>query len=542
MRPIVDVAADMGIPQDALEPYGRHIAKIPLDAFPKGAGQGKLVVVTAMTPTPLGEGKTTTSIGLVQGLARLGRRPVLTLREPSIAPVFGIKGGGTGGGMSRVMPDNEINLHFTGDAHAVASAHNLLAALADAAAYHRTAPDLDPTGLEWRRVTNAGDRVLRNVVTGMDSRTNGPLRETGFDIDAASEIMAVLALSTGYEDLRARLGRLVVGYTRDQKPYNASELKAVGSMMALLKDAIKPNLVQTLEGQPALVHTGPFGNIAHGCNSILADRLALGCGDIVVTEAGFAADLGLEKFVHIKTRASGVVPSAAVVVVTGRALKWHGGVRRNELTSPNLEALQKGMGNMEHAIGVVRLFGLPAVVAINRFPDDQPDEVQAIKGAAMAAGAHAVAESYAFAQGGEGTTELAAAVASACEEKSEFKYLYPLDATIQQKVDILAHQVYGAGEVRWERSALRQAGRYGDLGWGELPICMAKTNLSISADPSLLGRPQGYTFPITGVRIAAGAGFVYLMAGQINTLPGLPRTPNAHQIDLDGEGNIVGLL
>ena len=542
MRPIAEVAGEMGLPLDDLEPYGRYIAKVPLDSFPDGSSGSHLVVVTAMTPTPMGEGKTTTSIGLVQGLARLGRRPVLTLREPSMGPVLGIKGGGTGGGKSRVLPDTEINLHFTGDAHAVASAHNLLSALADAAVHHRTMPNLEASGLEWRRVTNAGDRSLRSVVTGLGGRANGPVREAGFDIDAASEIMAVLALATGYDDLRTRLGRLVVGYTTDRTPVNAADLNAVGALMAVLKDTLKPNLVQTQEGQPALVHAGPFGNIAHGSSSILADRLALGCGDIVVTEAGFGADLGLEKFVHIKTRAGGEPPSAAVVVVTVRALRWHGGVKRSELTSPNLKALRQGMGNMDHAIGVVRLLGLPAVVAINRFPDDQPEELEAVKAAALEAGAYAVAESHAFSQGGAGATELAEAVVAACADGAQLRYLYPLEDSIEKKVDVLARQVYGAGEVRWDRSALRQAQRFEALGWGGLPICMAKTNLSISADPRMLGRPQGHTFPITGIRISAGAGFVYPLAGDIQTLPGLPSSPNALRIDVDERGNVTGLL
>ncbi len=542
MRPIVEVAGDMGLPADVLEPYGRYKAKVPMEAFPYGDTQGRLVVVTAMTPTPMGEGKTTTCIGLVGGLARLGRRPVLTLREPSLGPVFGIKGGGTGGGRSRIMPDTEINLHFTGDAHAVASAHNLLAAVTEAAVHHRTMPDLDASGIEWRRVTNVGDRSLRSIVTGLGGRENGPVHGAGFDIDAASEIMAVLALSTGYDDLRVRLGRLLVGYSRDGNPVTASDLNVVGSMMALLKDALKPNLVQTEEGQPALVHTGPFGNIAHGSSSILADRLALSCGDIVVTEAGFATDLGFEKFVHIKTRSGGAPPDAAVVVVTVRALKWHGGTPARELANANPDALRRGLGNMEHAVGIVRHFGVPSVVAINRFPDDRPDEIEAVKRAALDAGTHAVVESHAFSQGGAGATELAEAVVSACKEPSQLRYLYPLEATIREKVDIVARQVYGAGDVSWERDALRQARRYTELGWGNLPICIAKTNLSISADPRLLGRPQGYTFPVTGIRVSAGAGFVYPLAGQINTLPGLPRTPNAFKIDVDDKGNVTGLL
>ena len=542
MRPIVDVAGDAGLSPDSLEPYGRYMAKVPLEAFPQRSPDSQLVLVTAMTPTPLGEGKTTTSIGLVQGLARLGRRPVLTLRQPSVGPLFGVKGGGTGGGRARVMPDTEINLHFTGDAHAVASAHNLLAAMADAAVYHGTMPGLEVSGLEWRRVTNVEDRALRRIVTGLAGRGNGPMREAGFDIDAASEIMAVVALSTDYDDLRVRLGRLVVGYSSDGSPVSASDLNAVGAMMALLKDALKPNLVQTLEGQPALVHTGPFGNIAHGCSSILADRLALSCGDTVVTEAGFGADLGLEKFIHIKARSGGVSPSTAVLVVTVRSLKWHGGVGMKELTSPNLDALKRGLCNMEHAIEIVRLFGLPTVVAINRFPNDTPEEVEEVKRSGRDAGAYAVAESHGFSQGGAGTTELAEAVVSACKQPSQPKYLYPLEASIEDKVETLARQVYEAGDVRWERTALRQAQRYTERGWGELPICMAKTHLSTSADPRARGRPRGHTLPIAEIRIAAGAGFVYPLAGDIQTLPGLPRRPNAHAIDLDEKGNVVGLV
>ena len=542
MHPIANVASDMGLPGEMLHPYGRYMAKVELEAIPDGPASGQLVIVTAMTPTAMGEGKTTTSIGLVQALARLGERPVLTLRQPSIGPVFGIKGGGTGGGKSRVMPDTEINLHFTGDAHAVASAHNLLAALADAAVYHGSLTDFDASGLEWQRVTNAGDRPLRRIVTGLGGKANGPMRETGFDIDAASEIMAVMALSTSYDDLRSRLGRLVVGYTKDGRPVTASELNAVGTMMALLKDALKPNLVQTTEGQPVLVHTGPFGNIAHGNNSILADRLALRYGDIVVTEAGFGADLGFEKFVHIKTRSGGTPASAAVVVVTARALKWHGGVPRRELTSPNVEALSRGLPNMEHAVGLVRLLGIPAVVAINRFPDDQQEEIDAIKRAAIHTGAHAVAESSVFADGGLGALELAKAVLSACKEHSEVKYLYSLEASIEDKVDALARNIYGAGEVQWDGASLQQAQRFTSLGWGTLPICMAKTHMSISGDPSMRGRPQGYTFSITGLRIAAGAGFLYPMAGDIRTMPGLPRSPNAARIDIDESGNVVGLL
>ena len=541
MRPIAEIVDDMGLPQDAIEPYGRYKAKVPLNAFPDRPGEGMLVVVTGMTPTPAGEGKTTTAIGLVQALGLQGKHPVLALRQPSIGPVFGVKGGGTGGGKARIMPDTEINLHFTGDAHAVASAHNLLAAMVEAAVFHGTAGDLEPSGQEWRRVTNIGDRAMRQVVTGLGGRANGSARETGFDIDAASEIMAVAALSTSYEDLRARLGRLVVGNTKAGEPVTAADLNAVGAMMALLKDVLKPNVVQTLEGQPTLVHCGPFGNIAHGCSSILSDQLAVRCGDIVVTEAGFGADLGLEKFIHIKTRSGGVHPRAAVLVVTIRALKWHGGAGARELTVPNMEALRKGFPNMEHHIGLIRMFGLPAVVAVNHFPDDPVDEVEAVKEAAMAGGAYGAAASYSYSQGGEGVTELAELVASACTQPSGVKYVYPLDAPIEEKVEALARNVYNAGEVQWDRSALRQARRYADQGWGNLPICMAKTHLSISADPRLLCRPQGHTLPIVGLRLAAGAGFLYPLAGDIMTMPGLPTKPAAFRIDVDSDGNITGL-
>ncbi|MBI2871958.1 MAG: formate--tetrahydrofolate ligase [Chloroflexi bacterium] len=542
MRPIVEVARELGLPCDALIPYGRYMGKVPLDAFPPGPARGRLVVVTAMSPTPAGEGKTTTAIGLVDALSRLGKRAVLTLRQPSLGPVFGLKGGGTGGGEARVVPEEDINLHFTGDAHAVAAAHNLLAALADNAVHHQLIPGLSASGLEWHRVTNIEDRALRRVVTGLGGRGNGPLRETGFDLDAASEIMAILALAKGYEDLRKKLGRIVVGYDQDRRPVAASALNAVGSMMALLKDSLMPNLVQTLEGQPALVHTGPFGNIAHGASSILADRLALGCGDTVVTEAGFGADLGLEKFVHIKVRSGGPAPAAAVVVVTVRALKWHGGAPLRELESPNLKALQNGLANMEHALGIAGMFGLPAVVAINRFPADRAEEVKAIKCAALSAGAVAVSESFAFSRGGAGAVELAEAVVEACKRgPCQVNYLYPLEASLEKKVETVARQVYGAGEVQWDANALRQARTYTELGWGSLPICMAKTHLSLSADPRMVVCPQGYTFPIGGIRIAAGAGFVYPMAGEIQTMPALPRNPKAFQIDVDDHGNLVGL-
>lgn len=538
MRPIVEIAKDMGLSLDNLEFHGRDIAKIPLEAFPKISGHTPLVIVTAMTPSPPGEGKTTTSIGLVDGLSRIGRRPILTLREPSMGPFFGIKGGGTGGGMARVEPEADINLHFTGDAHAVASAHNLLAAMTDAASYHGTVPGLDPTLITWRRVTNAEERSLRHIVSGLGGRPNGPMREAGFDIDAASEIMAILALATSYDDLRLRLSRMVVGSTRDRNPITASDVGAVGPMMALLRDAIKPNLVQTREGTPAVIHTGPFGNIAHGNSSILADRLAAACGDIIVTEAGFGADLGFEKFVHIKTRMGGFPPSVAVVVVTVRALKYHGGFGKNNGPSGEI-ALEQGLPNMEHVIGLVLGAGVKAVVAINRFPEDTAEEIRVIQRVALNSGAHAVVESQGFSKGGEGTVEMAEIVADAAKDPVQLNYTYDLDDSPEEKIEKLSRKFYGAADVQWDPVAIRQTRRFLAQGAGKLPICMAKTNRSISANPALLGRPTGHTFPIVEMRLSAGAGFLIPLAGTIQTLPGLPREPNALGMDLDENGSVL---
>ena len=539
MRLIADVAVEMGLPADALEPHGHYMAKVPLEAFPPAKADAPLVIVTAMTPSPPGEGKTTTAIALVEGLARIGRRPVLTIREPSMGPFFGIKGGGTGGGMARVEPEADINLHFTGDAHAIASAHNLLAAMTDAAAFHGTVPDLDPSLIAWKRVTNAEERSLRRIVSGLGGRANGPMRETGFDIDAASEIMAILALTTGYDDLRKRLGRIVVGARRDRTPVTAADVGAVGAMMALLRDAVKPNLVQTLEGNLAIIHTGPFGNIAHGNSSILGDLLAAGCGDIVVTEAGFGADLGFEKFVHIKTRMGGHPPSVAVVVVTVRALKYHGGDAAKDGAPADDAALERGLPNMEHVIELVTSTGLKAVVAINRFPQDTRREVEAVERAALAAGAHAVVESHGFARGGEGTVELAQAVVEAAQGPARLNYAYDLADSPEEKIEKLARKFYGAAEVQWAPEASRQTRRFVEQGAGLMPICMAKTHRSLSADPTLLGRPRGHTFPIVEMRISAGAGFLAPLAGAIPTLPGMPRKPNALGIDLDDEGRVV---
>jgi formate--tetrahydrofolate ligase len=542
VRAIAEVASDLGLTWDRLHPYGRDKAKVPLAEFPATNSPAKLIVVTAITPTPAGEGKTTTSIGLVDGLRRIGKRPVLTIRQPSLGPLFGRKGGGTGGGMATAQPANDINLHFTGDFHAIESAHNFLAAMADNAARSGDIAGFDGEQITWRRVTDAEDRALRRIVTGIGGRIDGPLRETGFDISAASEIMAILALASDLDDLRQRLGDIVVGWTGDNAPVTARELNAVGSMMVLLKDAIEPNLVQTAEGTPALIHTGPFGNIAHGCSSIIADRLAIATGEYVVTEAGFGADLGFEKFMDIKVRQGGVEPSAAVVVATVRGLKWHGGVAMEDMTEPNVEAVQNGSANLRHAIQIVNRYGLPAVVAINRFPDDSPEEIAEVQRAAMEAGALAAIEAKGYSEGGAGMTELAEAVATAADSgDAAVELLYQDEDPIQKKVESLATNLFMAANVSWGPRTRTTARRFEDNGW-EFPICIAKTHLSISANPRLRGAPEGHTFPVTEFRIAAGARQIICLAGDIMTLPGLPPDPNAFDIDLTSDGEVVGLL
>ena len=542
MERIAKIAANLGINGDHVLPYGRYKAKISLDALAEGSSdKGKLIVVTGITPTPTGEGKTTTAIGLTQAMGRLGHRVVVNLREPTLGPIFGIKGGGTGGGQARVVPEDEINIHFTGDAHAVASAHNLLAALVDNAVFRGTIPDFDPTGIHWTRVTDASDRGLRQVVAGVGGTGYGPLREARFDIVSASEIMAILALTDGPEDLRARISRIVVGVTKGGQPVSVDQLGVAGSLMSLLHQTVMPNLVQTMEGQPAIIHAGPFGNIAHGCSSILADRMGLAYSDYVVTEAGFASDLGFEKFMHIKTRQSGFPPSAAVLVASARALKWHGGTRRRELDQPNVDAVMAGGPNLVHHVGIVKSFGLPVVVAINRFGSDSTEELAAVKKIAQEAGATAAVECDGFAQGGAGAEELAEAVVGAAQTESTVTYAYPTDASAQDKVLALAQKIYGAADVSWTPDARRQLEYFESQGWGGLPICMAKTHLSISHDPSLRNRPQGYTFPVNEIRASVGAGFLYALAGRIETLPGLPTRPRALDMDITSEGEVVGL-
>ncbi len=548
MQFITKIADDLGIDSEHVLPYGRYKAKISLDALRDAKDrQGKLVVVTGITPTPAGEGKTTTAIGLTQGMGRLGHKVVVNLREPTLGPIFGIKGGGTGGGKARIVPEDEINIHFTGDAHAVASAHNLLAALVDNAVFRNAVPDFEATGIHWTRVTDASDRGLRQVVAGVGGTGYGPLREARFDIVSASEIMAILALTDGPQDLRERISRIVVGVTRGGEPVSVGRLGVEGSLMTLLHQTVMPNLVQTMEGQPAVVHAGPFGNIAHGCSSILADKLAVGYADYVVTEAGFASDLGFEKFMHIKTRpgpgyGGGLLPSAAVLVASARALKWHGGARRRDLDQPNVESLFAGGPNLAHHVGIVKGFGLPVVVAINRFGSDTAEELDAVRQIAMNAGATSAVECDGFARGGAGSEELAQAVVEATQTGSEITYAYPLEASAQDKVLALAQKVYGAADVTWSADARRQLQYFESQGWGNLPVCMAKTHLSISHDPSLRNRPQGYTFPVNEIRASVGAGFLYALAGRIETLPGLPTRPRALDMDVTADGEVVGIL
>ena len=540
MLPITEIASQMGLDPEVVLPYGKYKAKISLDAIRNGGPQGKMILVTAVTPTRAGEGKTTTTVGLTQALGKLGHSVIATLREPSLGPIFGIKGGGTGGGVALVEPQDEVNVHFTGDAHAVSSAHNLLAALTDNAAQRNKIPGLSPEGISWRRVSDMEDRALRSIVTGVGGSNNAPVRETGFDIVTASEIMAILALSSDLEDLRARLKRVVVATTNDGTPVTADDVDAVGSLMSLLRHAIVPNLVQTTEGQPVIVHTGPFGNIAHGCSSVIGDKLALGYADYVLTEAGFGADLGFEKFVDIKARTNGLEPSAVVLVATIRALKSHGGMKFRELDTPDEAAVEKGCANLEHLTGMIRSFGFPVVVAINEFPSDTDGEFAIVKRRAEAAGAVSAVKSSVFANGGAGGIELAeAVVAAAAGGKTDVSYLFDENAAVEDKVLALAKNVYGADDVKWAPAARRNLKTFHEHGWGTLPVCVAKTHLSISHRPTLYGRPSGYTFEISDVRASVGAGFIYPIAGTMMTMPGLPGSPRA--LDVDAKGNIVGL-
>ncbi len=551
LRPLADIAAALDLPDDEIEPYGRTVAKVDLRALSRIADRpkGRYIVVTAITPTPLGEGKTTTTIGLGQALARLGKRSLVCIRQPSMGPTFGIKGGAAGGGYSQVLPMEQFNLHLTGDIHAIGAAHNLLAAMVDNHLFHGNALGIDPYSISWPRVMDISDRALRKIIVGLGKKEDGRPREAGFDITVASEVMAVLALATGLHDLRARLGRIVVAQTRDGTPVTAEMLGAAGAMTVLLKEAIKPNLLQTLEGSPALVHCGPFANIAHGNSSVLADLIGIRSCEYLVTESGFGADIGFEKFCDIKCRVSGLTPDAVVLVATVRALKAHSGrytIVAGKPLDPRLnenrpDDVSAGCANLVKQLANARLFGRPVVVAINRFPQDHPEELAVVRDAALAGGAHSVAESFVFGEGASGGLELAEAVMAACDAPGDFAPLYALDAPLTEKIETLATKIYGAASVEYSPEARRQLARFTQQGYGGLPICMAKTHLSISHDPKLIGAPADYVFPVREVRLAAGAGFIYPLAGDMRTMPGLPTHPGAEKIDIDADGNTVGL-
>ena len=539
LNSITKIASDIGMDPESIMPIGKFKAKMPLSMMNDSSSNGKLIVVTGITPTPAGEGKTTTVVGLTQSMAKLGHKTIATLREPSLGPVFGIKGGGTGGGKSLVEPQDEVNIHFTGDAHAVGSAHNLLAALTDNIANRGIISDFTPDGITLRRVTDVEERSLRQIVSGLGGKLNGPIRDTGFDIVAASEVMAILALASDLQDLRHRLSNIVVGYKTTGQPVTANDVGAVGSMLSLLRHAIFPNIVQTTEGQPVFIHAGPFANIAHGCCSVIADKMALNYADYVLTEAGFGADLGFEKFMHIKARLNDLEPHAAVIVATTRALKYHGGISVKELSYPNSDAIKLGSANMKHLISVIKSFGLPVVVAINKFPDDSFDELDLIKSLAYGVGADAAEISDVFSLGGDGAIELAESLVKVTDNKPDVKYMYDLSDSLEDKINSLATKIYNAKGVNYSRSAKKMIKQFTENNWGDLPICMAKTHLSISHNPLLKGCPEGYDFNISDVRASLGAGFIYPLAGNIMTMPGLPSKPRT--LDVDSQGNILGL-
>ena len=571
LDPITEVAARIGLEPAELIPYGDTKAKVHLDVLRRVSANpmGRYVDVTAITPTPLGEGKTTTTIGLVQGLGRLGRKAIATIRQPSQGPTFGIKGGAAGGGYAQVVPMDDFNLHLTGDIHAITAAHNLAAAALEARWYHENRLDddrltelglerldIDPTAIQWRRVVDVNDRSLRHVMVGLGGPQDGYPRDTGYDISVASELMAILALTDGHDyvsalgDLRGRIGRAVVGANRSGEALTLEDLRVAGAVAVLMKDTIHPTLMQTLEGQAAFVHAGPFANIAPGNSSILADRIALHLGEYVVTESGFAADMGMEKFFNIKCRTSGLVPDCVVLVATIRALKMHGGgpavIPGRQLdgvyTQENLGLLEEGMANLRAHIEIARQFGVPVVVAVNRFPNDTPAEVALVIEGALAAGAVGAAESDHWARGGEGAIELAEAVEEACSQPSSFSYLYDLDASIQHKIETIALRIYGAGSVEYEPRALEQIEAFEAAGFGGMPICMAKTHLSISHDPQLKNAPHGYTLPVREVRASVGAGFIYPLLGEMRTMPGLGAKPAYMSVDVDADGRVVGLF
>ena len=541
LQPIARVAEKLGLGEESLEPYGRYMAKLRLPPEKPGQKRGKLILVTAINPTPAGEGKTTTTVGLADGMRKLGKNVLVALREPSLGPVFGVKGGAAGGGYAQVVPMEDINLHFTGDFHAIGAANNLLAAMLDNHIYQGNALNIDPRQIVWRRCVDMNDRQLRFVVDGLGGKTNGMPREDGYDITVASEVMAVLCLASDINDLKARLARLVVAYTRDGKPVTAGDLNAQGAMAALLKDALKPNLVQTLEHTPAFVHGGPFANIAHGCNSVMATKLSLSLADYVITEAGFGADLGAEKFLDIKCRYAGIVPSACVLVATLRALKSHGGVAKADLNTPNLEAVKKGAANLvRHIDNMKNGFGLPVVVAINAFPTDTAEEQAYVEQVCAEQGVPCVL-SEVFAKGGEGGKALAEKVLDIMEDRP-IRYTYPLEMPLKDKINAIATKIYRADGVNYSAAASKTLAELTELGYGDLPVCIAKTQYSFSDNAKLTGAPTGFTMEVREVRLAAGAGFVVVICGSIMTMPGLPKKPAAVGIDVDADGKITGLF
>lgn len=543
MKPIEEIASKIGLAPDDLELYGKYKAKVTLDAWQrvKDRPNGKLILCTAINPTPAGEGKTTTSVGLADALSRRGRKAAAALREPSMGPCFGMKGGAAGGGYAQVVPMEDINLHFTGDFHAITTAHNLLAAIIDNHIQQGNALDLDVRRITWKRVLDLNDRALRHVVIGMGGKAHGVPRETGFDITVASEMMAILCLSRDLMDMKERLGRIVIGYTRSGRAVRADELGATGALTLLFKDAIKPNLVQTLEGTPVFIHGGPFANIAHGCNSIMATKFALKFADVVVTEAGFGADLGAEKFLDIKCRFAGISPDAVVIVATVRALKMHGGLSKKELEKVDMTALKKGMANLAKHIENVQKFGLPAVVAVNAFPTDTPEELDFVRRECEALGAE-VALSEVWAKGGEGGEALAEKVEAALQKKADFRYIYDEKETVPEKIGKIAREIYGAAGVDFTKEAQRELEELEALGFDKMPVCMAKTQYSLSDDAALLGRPEGFRITVRELRLAAGAGFVVALTGSILTMPGLPKHPAAMDMDITEDGRITGLF
>ena len=543
MKPITDIADTAGVPREYLELYGNYKAKVDYRLLKESQRpDGKLILVTAINPTPAGEGKTTTTVGLADGLRRLGKNAVVALREPSLGPVFGVKGGAAGGGWAQVVPMEDINLHFTGDFHAIGAANNLLAAMLDNHIQQGNSLGIDVKRITWKRCVDMNDRQLRNIVDGLGGRMQGVPREDGFDITVASEIMAVLCLAADIPDLKARLGRMVAAYTFDGRPVTAHDLKAEGAMAALLKDALKPNLVQTLEGTPAFIHGGPFANIAHGCNSVMATRMAMRLGDYAVTEAGFGADLGAEQFLDIKCRLAGLRPSAVVVVATVRALKNHGGVAKADLNTENLEALERGLPNLlRHVSNITDVYRLPCVVAINAFPTDTAAELKLVEDRCRELGVH-VALSEVWARGGEGGEALAREVLRLCEQPNDFTFAYDTEDSIEQKLNDIARKIYRADGVVLTAGARRQMAELEALGFGRLPICMAKTQYSFSDDPTLLGAPTGFTVTVRNLKVSAGAGFLVALTGDIMTMPGLPKVPAAEKIDVDENGRITGLF